>query len=202
MQRENPIILDERAQFLLGCARTYTSQFGEDGLIEATFKKIRTTNKWCFEVGAGDGIALSNTKALRDNGWNAVLIEADETLFDKLKDQYRPGVIAVHATIKPESLDQILNKCGAPYDLDFGSLDIDGQDYHCWDGMKLFNPRLMLVEYSPYGPNPENFIPEVGGEGQAGVNAIIDLGRSKGYFPMCQTYCNVLFCREDAWESN
>jgi hypothetical protein len=71
------------------------SQFGEDGLVEAVFELIGTTNKWCFEVGAADGVFYSNTKRLRDQGWSAVLIEKEHAEFAKLARFESPQVRTV-----------------------------------------------------------------------------------------------------------
>ena len=193
-------IIDKRAEFLQGQGGNITSQFGEDGFIAAALKHIGITNRWCFEVGAGDGEYLSNTWSLRKADWKAVLIESDPERYIRAVSEYtNPNTYLIHQTIGPDSLDKILEGLNAPLDLDFGSLDIDGQDYYCWEGMVKHQPRLMLVEFSPYGKDPENFIPPLGGEGQAGINAIIDLGEDKGYVPLLNTYCNVLFARGDVW---
>ncbi|MBL9096563.1 MAG: hypothetical protein JNK07_06515, partial [Alphaproteobacteria bacterium] len=44
--------------------RNVTSQCGEDGLIEHLLTLMPATPKTCLEVGAGDGISLSNTNTL------------------------------------------------------------------------------------------------------------------------------------------
>ena len=184
------------------CGHNYTSQAGEDGYIAAALEQIGSTNKWCFEVGATDGLFFSNTKHWRDMGWNAVLIESDPLAFDKLL-AYRnpPRVVCLHRRVVPagmDSLDCILRDHRVPLNLDLGVIDIDGQDYYVWEGMIVFRPRLMLVEYSPYG-SPDD-LPAVWGEGQAGLNPILALGNRKGYLPLVRTACNVLFARADIWQ--
>ena len=193
-------IIDKRAEFLQGQGGNITSQFGEDGFIAAALKHIGITNRWCFEVGAGDGKYLSNTWSLRKADWKAVLIESDPERYIRAVSEYtNPNTYLIHQAIGPDSLDKILGGLDAPLDLDFGSIDIDGQDYYCWQGMIKYKPRLMLVEFSPYGKDPQDFIPELNGPGQAGINAIINLGRDKGYIPLLATPVNVLFAREDVW---
>jgi len=192
------IILDERASWLSGCEKNVTSQFGEDGLIAATLARFGMVNRWCFEVGANDGLFYSNTKTLRDNGWDSVLIEAGEEHYQKLIRFADAKTRCIHAKIGPDSLDAILSDCIAPVDLDFGCIDIDGQDYWCWDGMKLYCPRVMLVEYAR---SDESVIPALGDESprQATLKPIIELGKRKGYDALAATYCNVLFVRSDLW---
>lgn len=190
---EHVEILPAGDGWLNGRSRNDTSQFGEDGLIQAAIERIGEANRWCFEVGAGDGAFLSNTKRLRDAGWNAVLIEADERHFDKLKVYESEGVQVVREAIATDSLDRILAQCGAPEEMDFGSLDIDGQDFWAWAGMKRYSPRLMLVEFE----RQPGTLPPLNGPGQAGRCLIEDLGRAKGYTPLAATYVNLLFVRND-----
>jgi hypothetical protein len=136
-----------------------TSQFGEDGLIEAAFELIGTTNKWCFEVGAGDGLFWSNTLRLREAGWHAVLIEGNPVEAEKLKafesSLVRTACAMIGTNGKLDALlDVILQvplrgEC-MPLEPDFGVIDIDGQDFWLWHDLHLHVPRVMLVEYSPY----------------------------------------------------
>jgi len=196
-------ILDESAGWLSGRQRNDTSQFGEDGLIQAVIERIGETNRWCFEVGAADGLFFSNTKRLRDAGWNAVLIEADEQKALQCRQFESDKVRVVHERIGSGSLDAILARCGSPPTPDLGVIDIDGQDYWAWKGLEA-RPRVMLVEFMYVNENMTDpaFIPAEGREGQAGLDAIVSLGREKGYMPVVSTYCNVLFVDRDVWASN
>jgi hypothetical protein len=186
-------------EWLDGRKMNETSQFGEDGLIEAAFQHIGETNRWCFEVGAGNGKKLSNTWLLRSKGWHAVLIEADRDDFAALREHASANVQVVHERIVPDSLDRILKDAGAPPNMDFGSIDIDGQDYWVWDGMTQYRPRVMCVEFSPYTRDGDDYIPPVDPDDttQSGINSIINLGIAKGYRPVYMTDVNVLFIRED-----
>jgi hypothetical protein len=133
------------------------SQFGEDGLVEALFELIGTANKWCFEVGAADGVFYSNTKRLRDQGWSAVLIEKEQAEFAKLARFESPRVRTVCETVSTTGqpgtpIDGILlgTNSGIPQRLDYAVIDIDGQDYWAWHDMSYYVPRVVLIEYSPY----------------------------------------------------
>ena len=196
-------VLDARAEWLEGQQRNDTSQFGEDGLIEAVLDRVGETNRWCFEVGASDGLFYSNTKRLRDLGWNAVLIEADGRLAEECRRFENDRVQVVHERIADGNLDAILARCGSPASPDLGIIDIDGQDYWAWKAL-VFRPRVMLVEFMYLNENMTDpgFIPTQGGEGQAGFEAIVGLGREKGYAAIASTFCNVLFVDKDVWASN
>jgi len=171
------------------------SQFGEEGIVEHALAWIGVKNRWCFEVGASDGETLSNTKYWRDQGWDAVLIEASEGSFQKLKSSCRENERAVQCKIEQYDLDRILAEHGAPRDMDFGSLDIDGQDWYCWSGMIEYRPRVMIVEIATGGPGT---VPEPGKPGQAGIHDIDRLAYAKYYTRVGQTHCNAIYVANEA----
>ena len=197
------VILDEWAAFLVDAASNTYSQFGEDGLIEKLFDRIGTENEWCFEVGASDGLIYSNTKMLRDLHWSAVLIESSQKLIANLTNvaatEANSRVIGVEVG-GDTTIDDLLEYTDAPFDMDLGVIDVDGQDYWLWYDMTMFMPRVMLVEYSlrnlarelpqRYGGGDMNY-------GQAGRDFIVELGKDKGYQALAATPCNVLFVLED-----
>jgi hypothetical protein len=173
------------------------SQFGEDGVIAEVFRRIGTTNKQCFEVGAADGKWFSNTRRWIDDGWSAALIEANEKNWpelDKLDNPPRVHVVHGKAEAAGEcSLDSILSQCGFIESMDLGVIDVDGQDYYLWNGMLKFRPRVMVVEFDPNAD--KNFVPDLGGEGQAGLAAICSVAVSKGYCNVAVTQTNLIFIR-------
>lgn len=175
--------------WLEGTARNVYTQFGEDGLIEAVLQRIGTTCCHCFEIGAADGRFFSNTLRLREDGWHAVLIEADDTQFTKLNRDF--GMLATCIHEQATNLDETLKQTSISFTPDVGIIDIDGQDWHLWNRLELYRPRVMLVEIATAGEDEP--VPVIGESGQAGLNAIKDLGRTKGYTLVATTYCNALF---------
>ncbi len=171
------------------------SQFGEDGVLKEIFRRIGTTNKQCFEVGAADGKWFSNSRRLIDGGWSAALIESDEKNWAELdKLDNPPRINVVHGKAEPSgpsSLDSILGQCGFVADMDLGVIDVDGQDYYLWNGMLKFRPRVMVVEYDRFADNA--FVPDLNGLGQAGVDALCSIAVSKGYLNVARTETNAIF---------
>lgn len=175
------------------------SQFGEDGLIEAIFAKTGIKNKWCFEVGAWDGNWLSNTRGFREQGWHCLLVESCKQRFEQLVILASNLVHCVNEEVGPESLDRLLTDCGAPNDMDFGCIDIDGQDYWIWDGLKIHEPRVMCVEFENRGVQDDTlFVPTLGDTSgkQAYFQSLWDLGKEKGYSLVAKTMVNALFVKE------
>lgn len=177
----------------------YTSQWGEDGILSAIFDRIGTENRWCCECGAADGVFFSNTKALIDQGWHSLQIEANEGAFQKLGDLYRnhPRVTCYNYWVEPKgvySFDRLLEKAGAPADIDLLVIDVDGQDYWLANSLIKYSPRVLMVEYDPAAPR--DFVPQQGGKGQAGLDATIKLGIGKYYWPVAITSTNIIFVKQ------
>ncbi len=177
-------------EWLKGRASNTYTQFGEDGLIAATLERIGIENTWCFEVGASDGVVWSNTKLLREQGWQAVLIEADVTLYGQLESKKCYNETIWHATIDAAQLEHLLAKSDCPLMPDLGVIDIDGEDYNVWQGMQTYRPRVMLVEKFPADENADI-------NGQAGRTLLLELAEDKGYTCVADTFCNMLFVADE-----
>jgi hypothetical protein len=146
------------APMLLDHARNLNSQNGEDGIIARIFEVIGTESRQCCEFGAWDGIHFSNTRALLEDGWGGVQIEADAERFARLAELYRDrdDVLTINALVNPEEggLRALLEQHGAPLELDLLSIDIDGHDYEVFEGLAL-SPRVICVEVNA-GHDPES----------------------------------------------
>lgn len=201
---DKPKVIDPRFEKFVNSivpANIY-SQFGEDSIIKAIFNVVGASNKWALEVGAHNGIFMSNTRRLIiDEDWGAVLIEADDQQFHHLEQLYADNerVFTVNRFIDSvNTLDSIIDIIGVHPGMDLMVIDIDGQDY--WTLMDLqATPRVLMVEFDP-NPKNDEFIPGRDGEGQAGRSAIIELVKHKGYVPICSTLVNCVAVRGDLLE--
>jgi hypothetical protein len=192
-------------QWLLHHAANVTSLSGEDGILEYIFTVIPKVNSWCVEFGAWDGKTFSNTYNLIANaGWKGVFIEADPVKFQDLLANYRSNsrVKCVNCFVTFEgqnSLDNILQQAGTPKDFDLLSIDIDGNDYHVWESLREFSPRVVVIEYNQTIPSHVEFIQPRDMNVQQG-NAplsLVKLGKSKGYDLICVTEYNLIFVRAE-----
>lgn len=181
-----------------------TSQYGEDGIIAKALEVIGTRTNWCVEFGAWDGCHLSNTRNLIENyGYSAVLIEADRSRFQLLHRRYA-GVARVH-TINAfvgfsadNSLDALLGAIDIPTDFDLLSIDIDGNDYHIWESVQRYRPRLVVIEYNPTVPNGVEFVQRRDMRVAQGssITSLSSLARSKSYELVAATQANAVFVDE------
>lgn len=182
-------------------ARNVTSQEGEDGIIEKVLDVINETNKWCVEFGSWDGKKLSNTFNLIANwGYLAVLIEGDAKRFQNLLNTYRGNdkVIKVNAFVgfdKEDGLDGFLATTGIPVDFDLLSIDIDGNDYHVWEAVQNYKPKVVVIEFNPTIPAAVEFVQPRDMRIAQGSSllSITKLTKSKGYELVIVIGANAIF---------
>ncbi len=193
---------NKKSCWLAAYAANVTSQSGEDGIIAKLFELIGEQSRWCVEFGAWDGKLFSNTYDLIANrGWSGVLIEGSQEKFADLKRTYagNPRAVCVHAIVQPssgaDSLEAHLTTTELPRDFDLLSIDIDGNDYHVWESLTSYRPRLVVIEFNSVIPNDILFIqdPDIAINQGCSLRALIELGKRKGYELAATTSTNAMF---------
>ncbi len=195
--------------YLRQYARDVTSQYGEDGIISKILEIIGVEARWCVEFGAWDGKYLSNTwDLINTQQWSGVLIEGDRGRADRLAASHaaRQGeVFVINSFVGwqgANSLDNLLRQTPIPSNFDVLSIDIDGNDWHVWNKLEHYKPRVVVVEFNPSASNELYFVQEANPEVNQGASllAFIDLGKKKGYELVATTYANAFFVQlEDFW---
>ncbi len=192
------------ANWLINFHNNQASEHGEDGVIRKIFEILRPENKWVCEFGAHDPEVISNTwRLINREGWNALLIEADDFYYGKLKEYYRDSttVHCVNTKVSyegDEKLDTILKNTPVPANLDFMVIDIDGNDYHVWDEIKTYLAKVVMIEFNASIPTsvahvqPRNMTLNQG----TSLKAMVDLAKRKGYKLIAVTSWNVFFVQE------
>jgi len=198
--------LDPASLVLEPYRRDVTSQNGEDGIIERIFEIVGTANKWCVEFGAWDGKLYSNTwNLIANHGWTGLLIEGSRERFEDLRRTYadlpqRTHLVNRFVTLDPGArLDDLMHEAGAPEDCDLVSIDIDGNDWHIWNSLQRFRPRVVVIECNPSIENDIYFVQDYGRSinHASSMLALIELGKSKGYELIASTGGNGLFVRRE-----
>lgn len=155
------------------------SQNGEDGIIEAIFRKIGTTNRYYAEFGGEDGLQCNTRYLMKKHGWQGVLFDGKP-----------PAGSSVHQEfITAENIQDIFRKYKVPQNLDLLSVDIDGNDYWVWKAITDYHPRVVVIEYNSMIPASEKktipYNPQFVWDGTdyygASLGALESLGRQKGY---------------------
>jgi len=182
-------------------AKSVTSQGGEDGIIEKILSVIKNTNKWCVEFGSWDGKKFSNTYNLIDNhGYSAILIEGDKKRFQDLLKTFGPekNVIPINAFVgfeENDNLDKILESTPIPADFDLFSIDVDGNDYHIWEAVKSYKPKIVVIEFNAAIPSTVEFVQPRDMRITQGNSllSITKLAKSKDYELVAATGGNAIF---------
>lgn len=134
--------------------RNITSQCGEDGVLERLLALLPDTPKTCLEVGAGDGVTLSNTNTLwSKKGWRALLIEGEPLGVEMIERRAagNPNVTAVCALIEPSgsnAIDAIVERTNFPPHLGVLSLDIDSNDLEVFENLKDVTADIVVIEFN------------------------------------------------------
>ena len=182
------------------------SQFGEDGIIQEIIKRVGEKNldKWCVEFGAKDGISDSNTYNLIKNlDYNAVLIEGDKKFFNELKSNIKTDkVVKINKFVSFEGsnkLENILQNTKIPKNFDFLSIDIDGCDYHIFEQLELFTPKIICIEFNHMIPNEVEFVQSKNFSFKQGCSpkSLVNLAKLKNYHLVANTLTNLFFVHEN-----
>jgi len=189
-------------------SRNIWSQHGEDGIIEELFSRIGMKEKFAVEFGGWDGVYLCNIRNLIVNhGYSGLFIEGDSAKAAECKKNYSSydNVICAEGFvgfIEQKKLDVYLSENNVPKDFDLLSIDIDGYDYHVWESLKEFNPRVVIIEYNITIPNDVFFVNPCS-EGilqGSSASALVALGYKKDYELVAVTLSNCIFVKAEEYE--
>jgi hypothetical protein len=177
------------------------SQRGEDGIIKEITKRLNIKKGNFVEFGANDGQFNSNTKNLLNLGWTGCFIESDKKLFFKLKDLYKNNnnVTCINEFVKDygeNSFDNLMKKYFNKQ-IDIISIDIDGEDYEIFKSIKMYLPKLFIIECNPYrNPLDENYYNSKIQHLQESLYVFNKYAESIGYKIICYTQ-NVFFVKKE-----
>ena len=139
-----------------------TSQNNEDGILEYIFSKI-PNNKYFVEIGFD--LYEFNSLNLIKKGWNGKLIEQnlDECLaLDVLLKKFFPlrSIEVVNKSITLENINLIFSQNEEKKEIDFFSIDIDGNDYWILKDLDISNVKVICCEYNHFlNKNEKKTIP-------------------------------------------
>lgn len=121
------------------------SQNGEEYYLKFILDNLGIKNGFLVDIGANDGVWLSNTNLFRELGWDSLLIDGKEF----------PGIH--NHFITKETVNEVLSELNCPKEFDLLSLDIDGNDYWVLDQiLNNYSPKLIISEYNAEHPPHES----------------------------------------------
>lgn len=179
------------------------SQSGEDGIIEHLLEAVQCRSGYFVEFGAWDGRHLSNSARLADEGWSGCFIEGSTERFQDLLRNYADNdrIYKLNAFVEgfgENCLDNLLDIAKAPAEIAVLSIDIDGNDYHVWNGMVRHAAKLVVVEFNPSIPAHVVYVQEDDPSINRGASlaALTELAKEKGYDLVAATDWNAFFLQK------
>jgi hypothetical protein len=193
---------------------SWLSQNGEDGILRYLFEKIGFESKYFVEFGF-HARQCNILRLMMHDGCKGIVMDGaaeNVDIFNFAADKLGiEGVKAIKAFITRDNLQELIRGNGAPEQIDFLSLDVDGNDYWFWEELECVSPRVVCIEYNsgvgpeeawtvPYDPEFERYAKHPGGFFYgASLAALESLGKRKGYRLIgCDTTgTNAFFLRDD-----
>ena len=173
--------------------------------IEKILAKLPSRDRWCVEFGAWDGLVGSTSRDLiMNHGYSAGLIEGSRERFAELQRNYagRAGIIPMNRFVgftADDGLDALLAGTPVPQDFDFLTVDIDGNDYHVWNAIIQYRPKVVMIEFNPTIPPEVCFVQPADPALNVGnsLAALIQLGKQKGYELVAVVGVNAFFAARE-----
>jgi hypothetical protein len=173
------------------------SQFEEDGMILFLLAVLGMKTKYFVDIGSGNCINSNCANLAINHGFHGLFIDGNEkriltgqTFYANHPDtsSYPPKFVC--NMVKRENINELILSAGFKGEVDFLSIDIDGNDYWVWEALDIITPRIVMIETHiefgfrnivvPYDPSyvyPGKH-PIYHG---ASVSAMNDLAKRKGY---------------------
>ena len=196
-----------QAGLVLYKTRKY-SQNTEDGMLKEILEKLNITKGFFVDIGAWDGIYLSNTLLLMENGWSGICVEGDKQKSEEsVKNLEKYPVKCIHSFITCENdntnINHHLKANNVKQDFELFAIDIDSIDWWVWKDLK-YNPKIVIVEYNGNHKHACTMFYEPGYRHinniryyGASAPAFLNLGNDKGYDLVGMNHVNMFFVRRD-----
>ncbi len=84
--------------------------------------------------------------------WQGFVIDGSTESIQRLQNSpfyWKHDLQSLAAFIDKENINELLKKSGFDRDLGILSVDIDGNDYHILNAIKVFDPRIIINEFNP-----------------------------------------------------
>jgi hypothetical protein len=142
--------------------RKLYSQSDEDGIIAEIFRRIGTTIRVFVEFGAQTG-AENNTRLLLEQGWSGLWIEGLPDFAPVVRHVFAERIARgqlkfIEQFVDRDNINGLIGGAGITGEIDFLSVDIDGNDYHVFEAIDVIRPRLVCLEHNHSYPPPVDWV--------------------------------------------
>jgi len=129
------------------------SQFDEDGILLYIFSLIGFTNRRVIELCAGSGEECNTANLIINHACHGILFDGNEKnvasakkFFANNKATWLFPPICKYAWITKDNVNHLIKEEDFSGEIDFLSLDIDGNDYWIWEAINIVSPRVFVCE--------------------------------------------------------
>jgi len=126
------------------------SQNDEDGIIEEIFRRLEVTQGRFLEIGVESGLEC-NSLYLIHKGWRGVWIEGDRgqqaSIEGKFSSILRSRLRVAFTMVRPDNIARVITSVNGDAELDFLSIDIDGNDIYIMENIEI-RPKVLCIEYN------------------------------------------------------
>ena len=192
---------------LMSYAENFYSQAGEDGIIAELCRRLDVSyeaQSYYVDIGAGDGLYMSNTEHLRRQRWYGTCHEAS---FEKAASAFRRVIIYPGNYILPVevTVDTVNGLSPHEWPVALLSMDIDGPDIHVWRALTAWRATIVIMEVHAEFPlghlhEPRIDAPAFGKvtkdnpeDWPASFSSMLAVGLEKDYRLVAYTGLNMIF---------
>jgi hypothetical protein len=153
-----------------------------------------------IEFGCETGIEC-NTRLLLERQWRGLWIEALPDYARAVRWNARDAIAKGQLTfldtaVTRENVNSLFHSAGMEGEIDFLSIDIDGNDYHVFQAIHVVQPRVVVLEHNHSVALTDDWVMPYDADHKwtgdthygASVRAMHRLARQKGYTLVGRTY--------------
>lgn len=130
------------------------SQSDEDGILHEIFRRLGIERGGFVEIGVENGLEC-NSLYLIHKGWRGLWLEGDMARKTAIEERFAPIIgrrLQVGFTwVAAENVNALLRGLRVAEDVDFLSIDIDGNDVWLLEALDL-RPKVICIEYNAKFP--------------------------------------------------
>ena len=136
----------------------------------------------------------NNSTYLLLTGWTGLWMDGSESNINIITSSFgkytsNKSLAVKQVFITRENIDSLISSAGFSGELDFMSIDIDGNDYWLWEALTAVRPRVVAIEYNATFRPPNALVQEYNpthvwnsdNAFGASLSALTALGEKLGY---------------------
>ena len=192
------------------------SNMEEDGIILWLIASLNIEKGVFLDIGSNDCINSNCANLVFNFDWEGVFIDADKKLLKIGDRNYRLfgktknlNLKFVQHFLSPENINDVITQQIWTNEIDFMSIDIDGNDFYIWQALTCVKPKIVMIENKiEYGWHdiavPADALRFKSFEWGASPFTLTKLAMEKGYTLVAANKkgFNIFFLRNDLMKEN